>query len=40
MSENQPVEEFQGRIEKIVRDRLSQINTLWQRLIEGEFTLY
>jgi hypothetical protein len=38
MSENQPVEEFQGRIEKIVRDRLSQINTLWQRLIEGEFT--
>ena len=40
MSENQPVAEFQGRIEEIVRDRLSQINTLWQRLIEGDFTLY
>ncbi|MDJ0593229.1 MAG: methionine adenosyltransferase [Pleurocapsa sp. MO_226.B13] len=40
MSENQPVEEFQGRIEEIVRDRLLQINTLWQRLIEREFTLY
>jgi S-adenosylmethionine synthetase len=40
MLENQPVEKFQERIEEIVRDRLLQINTLWQRLIEGEFTLY
>ena len=40
MSENQPTEKFQGRIEEIVRDRLLQINTLWQRLIEGEFNLY
>ena len=40
MLENQPIEEFQGRIEEIVRDHLLQINTLWQRLIKGEFTLY
>lgn len=40
MSENQPIEEFQRPIEEIVGDRLLQINTLWQRLIEGEFTLY
>ncbi len=40
MSENQPIEQFQGRIEEIVRDRLLQINTLWQRLIERKFTLY
>ena len=40
MLENQPIEKFQGRIEEIVRDRLLQINTLWQRLIEREFTLY
>ena len=40
MSENQPIEEFQGPIEEIVRDRLLQINTLWQRLIKREFTLY
>ena len=40
MLENQPTEKFQGRIEEIVRDRLLQINTLWQKLIEGEFTLY
>jgi S-adenosylmethionine synthetase len=40
MSENQPIEKFQEPIEEIVRDRLSQINTLWQRLIEREFTLY
>ena len=40
MLDNQPIEKFQGRIEEIVRDRLLQINTLWQRLIEREFTLY
>lgn len=40
MSENQPLEEFRGRIEESVRDRLSQINRLWQRLIESDFTLY
>ncbi|MDJ0571320.1 MAG: methionine adenosyltransferase [Pleurocapsa sp. MO_192.B19] len=40
MSENQPIEQFQGRIEEIVRDRLLQINTLWQRLIERKLTLY
>lgn len=40
MSENQPIEKFQGRIEESVRDRLLQINTLWQRLIKREFTLY
>ncbi len=40
MLDNQPVEKFQGRIEEIVRDRLLQINTLWQRLIKGEFILY
>ena len=40
MSENQPIEKFQGRIEEIVRDLLLQIDTLWQRLIKGEFTLY
>ena len=40
MSENQTTEKFQGRIEEIVSDRLLQINTLWQRLIKGEFNLY
>ena len=40
MLENQPIEEFQGRIEEIVRDLLLQIDTLWQRLIKGEFTLF
>ncbi len=40
MLDNQPIEEFQGRIEEIVGDRLLQINTFWQRLIEREFTLY
>ncbi len=40
MLDNQPLEKFQGRIKEIVRDRLSQINKLYQRLIEGEFTLY
>ncbi len=40
MLDHQPLEKFQGRIEEIVRDRLSPINKLYQRLIEGEFTLY
>ncbi len=40
MLENQPIEKFQERIEEIVRDRLLQIDTLWQRLIQGDFTLY
>ncbi|MDJ0692018.1 MAG: hypothetical protein QNJ41_26425 [Xenococcaceae cyanobacterium MO_188.B32] len=38
--DNQPIEKFQGRIEEMVSDRLLQINTLWQRLIKGDFTLY
>ena len=40
MLENQPIKKFQGRIEEILRDHLLQIDTLWQRLIKGEFTLY
>ncbi|MGK7894815.1 MAG: hypothetical protein AB4372_14660 [Xenococcus sp. (in: cyanobacteria)] len=28
------IEKFPGRIEESVSDRLSQINRLWQRLIE------
>ncbi len=40
MLENQPIEKFQGRIEEIVSEGLLQINRLWQRLIEGDFTLY
>ena len=34
------VADFQERVEKIVLDCLLQINTLWQRLIKDEFTLY
>ena len=40
MVENQPVEEFQERIEEIVREHLLQMNRLWQRLIKRDFTLY
>ena len=34
------IEKFQGRIEEILSDRRLQINTLWQKLIEGKFNLY
>ena len=38
--ENQPLHDFQGRVEEIVADHLFGINQLWQRFIEREFTLY
>ncbi|MDJ0647253.1 MAG: methionine adenosyltransferase [Xenococcaceae cyanobacterium MO_188.B19] len=40
MSENQTINKFQRRIEEIVQNHLLQINRLWQRLVERDFTLY